>query len=89
MFASMLAMNKRIYDKGVSNKIYNVMNNMKYSKYILDFDEKFYSNKFNLKMENKIFSDGAYVFLENNEIVSIYDYVNQTLHSNSTEFLEF
>ena len=81
---------KRTYCKNNYNSYFHIMNNMKYSKYILNFDENKYAKKFDLNVENKVFANGVYVFTtkEYNEIVSIYDFVIQTLFTNEEKYLE-
>jgi len=85
---NLIARNKRMLGQTKYNRIYHIMNNMKFSKYILNLDIEKYAEKFNFEIENKIFSDGAYVFKKDNEIKAIYDYVNQTLFTNKEEYLE-
>ena len=85
---NLIAKNKRMLGQTKYNKIYHIMNNMKFSKYILDLDVDRYAENFNFEIKNKIFSDGAYVFKKDNEIKAIYDYVNQTLFTNEEEYLK-
>ena len=85
---NLLAQNNRIMGQCKHNKIYHIMNNMKYSKYILDLDVDEFARLFGFDVENKVFSDGAYVFLKDGKIEAVYDYVNQTLYTNNKELIE-
>jgi len=85
---NLIAMNKRIMNKCANNKIYNIMNNMKYSKYIKNLNPDEFSLENNLEYENKVFTDGAYIFFDEYGIQAIYDYVNQTLFTNNKDLIK-
>jgi uncharacterized phage-like protein YoqJ len=85
---NLLAQNQRIMGQCKHNKLYHMMNNMKYSKYIKDLDVDKFALERKLDVENKVYTDGAYVFKNENGIQAIYDYVNQTLFSNDEDLIK-
>jgi hypothetical protein len=84
----MLAQNQRMFGQCKHNKIYHIMNNMKYSKYIKELDCENFANSNGFNMENKVYTDGAYVFKKDENIEAIYDYVNQTLFTNNEDLIK-
>ena len=70
------------------NKPYHLMNNMKFSKIIPDFDSEEFANLHNFKLENDIYNNGANIFYDENElVVAVFDYVNQMLFTDSEDLL--
>jgi hypothetical protein len=85
---NLIARGQRIFSKGKNNKLYHIMNNMKFSKYIYDLDVDAFAIKTNTIKENKVYNDGAYVFYRDNKIIAVYDFVNQTLFSNDENLIK-
>jgi hypothetical protein len=85
---NLIAKSQRILNNSKINKLYHIMNNMKYSKYIRDLETNLYANIINAKKIDRIYAEGAVAFEKDGKIVAVYDYVNQTLYTNKKELLE-
>jgi HKD family nuclease len=88
LFLKNIAPKKHLLKCIQKNRLYHIMNNMKYSKIIPELNKNNFAQKFELNIEDKIFTDGAYVFTKNGKIEAIYDYVNQTLFTDNEIYLE-